>query len=317
MSIRAECGACGAKYELEERFAGQKLRCLECDKVFTVPSPADDRAGDPENVDPLDLLDLAERIAPKKVAEEGPPPIGVYKPPVPQGRRKKVIVPTRLATAAPEYKPITAHDDVPAPEPEVPEAAYGKKPRRERSAESVKFMESYLPLAICLVGYLPIVISMFSRVANAAGPTVRGSSIPVWPLLVLTLAAIVLYLVLVIPLGSLGLGLSAMFMRFAPPTPLYFVVLSLAAGPAAVVLLGRYFAEETGSPGFFIGAIILAIPLTFTLFCFYNRQGFAIDLAAFVLTGIGLALGTVIGFYLLYLLNGLLAMRWAASQYFG
>ena len=37
MSVAAQCGGCGKKYTLDDRFAGKKAKCRECGVVFSVP----------------------------------------------------------------------------------------------------------------------------------------------------------------------------------------------------------------------------------------------------------------------------------------
>ncbi|MGA2497010.1 MAG: MJ0042-type zinc finger domain-containing protein [Tepidisphaeraceae bacterium] len=301
MPIRVTCQGCAAQYTVGEHMAGKRVKCKRCGSMFEIPrtgEPAQPHIEDviakdapavgfkddgdrlfkepaPQALLPAentgqaldavryDELDVAASTKPQKVEDAGSNAVGRPDADATPTGRKRLL---KLKPGAKSF----------SDKAKMGEVAAARQAQKEK-AELLERIE------------MRTVFSDFRK--NPLSKLVMGIGIGAFVLYHLWMALhysdwlvlrnmgirMAAYAILSIPLGMLGVYLTALVGRFKPTQPLAFVVGVTAAAPPGILVIGFLTEDDT----YRLAAALAAIPVTFWIFHLAFQQGIVRNLAAF------------------------------------
>jgi predicted Zn finger-like uncharacterized protein len=233
MAFQIRCPSCKKLYAADERMAGKKIRCRNCNTVFAVEIPVNEPAMVPPSASGAGMR--AHRLDDSIHQVESSDLTGTHR-----------------AMDAPPEPPDGQEDLFPAPEKPL------LKPSLPQQFPGSIVIEAWLPLALTLISAVWCISTTFSN--NATGKA--------WIGLVRIAFVAGLFLLLVAPVTyRVVKGQFKQMLRLLPPNPRFRV----AATFALPAVLGYFFWLNIGSVGGLITGLILGLVLVAAVFWLLMR----------------------------------------------
>lgn len=242
MPIEIQCGSCGKRYRVDDKFAGKRVKCRNCAVPIAVP----DVEGKPD--DPLAALIPADAME-----ESLPASAGVGKQP--------------LAKAQPAVDRTDDPEDGPREAASLPEG-FGPALRAARRRSVVRqFRLINYPGSKLLFQLLPWIVGAVCLIpAVWQAVTYAQAGNPAWERITYVSVIGVLFLLLVIPVTNRGLRTAATMMNFSLPEAAGWRTLAIFSLP---LVLGVTFFQQLELSGLIFGlavGVLLVGPLLWIVF---------------------------------------------------
>ncbi|MEX0774132.1 MAG: HEAT repeat domain-containing protein [Phycisphaeraceae bacterium] len=298
--IRVSCPGCQVKYKVPDEAAGKHVKCRQCGARISIPAgmasaqgaqvrPMAPSAAAPGG--PGATIDLSLLMSLEDTTQAGPPEAAQD----PWEAMLNAPVSGGAGGAGPRApRPVSPKSAAPAPtgaaQPRHPVAPVTSGPRQVRAYNAI--LDQYLPIALILVGYGSILLSIYQAEARPNMPT--NIKMGILGMVALFVAA---YVLVIVPVTSLGPRYTAKLLRFELPDSILFRTHAIFALPFALVAVINMFTFNQLLSSMI--ALLLLMPLAFLLIWGLFHMKFVEAMVGFVFTGLafGGSLALLVGLF--------------------